>query len=361
LTVAFVAAKHEVGFLPMAWAAPAYSRRRVDQAGATYADPASSAEDRELARAVINNWRSSHSFPLNTIQVNLRRAAASYERDPTVAQRIKRLPSIRHKLERFPGMQLSRMQDLGGCRAVVSSVDGVEQVANYYRNESRMKHRLVREDPYIANPKPSGYRGVHLVYSYFSDRSSTWNGLKIEVQIRSRLQHAWATAVETVGTFTQQALKSSLGEEHWLRFFALMSSWLAMREGTATVPETPDDPTALARELRRYARRLDVVERLAAYGQALQYAEQHMGTMRGAHTFLLELNIPEKTLLARTYADQLVAAEEYSAIERAIESDPGKDAVLVSVESLATLRRAYPNYFLDTSVFLESVREAIAT
>jgi Region found in RelA / SpoT proteins len=362
LSVALVAAEHEVGFLPIvAWAAPAYSRRRVDQAGATYVDRTAAVEDREIARAVINNWRSSHSFPLNTIQVNLRRAAANVDRDPTVAQRIKRLPSIRHKLERFPGMQLSRMQDLGGCRAVLSSVDGVHRVVDYYKSESRMKHRLVREDPYIANPKPSGYRGVHLVYSYYSDRSSTWNGLKIEVQIRSRLQHAWATAVETVGTFTQQALKSSLGEEDWLRFFTLMSSWLATREGTPTVPDTPDNPTTLAQELRRYARSLDVVERLAAYGQALRYAEQQMETMRGGHTFLLELNIPERTLLARTYADSLLAAEEYSAVERAIEGDPTKDAVLVSVESLATLRRAYPNYFLDTSAFLESVREAIAT
>jgi len=45
---------------------------------------------------------------------------------------------------------------------------------------------------------------------------------------------------------------------------------------------------------------------------------------------------------------------------RSIEGDPTRDAVLVSVESLSALRRAYPNYFLDTSAFLESVEEAIA-
>ncbi len=35
------------------------------------------------------------------------------------------------------------------------------------------------------------------------------------------------------------------------------------------------------------------------------------------------------------------------------------DAVLVSAESLVALKRAYPNYFLDTKVFLSAVRKAI--
>jgi len=223
----------------MAWVAPAYTRGQVDRAGGTYIADLASREDRELALSVINNWRTSHGFPLNTLQMNLRDVANRYDRDPTIAQRIKRLPSIRHKLERFQKMHLSQMQDLGGCRAVLSSVENVRQVADYYKTSSRMKHKLVREDSYIDQPKPSGYRATHLVYSYFSDKSTTWNGLKIEVQIRSRRQHAWATAVETVGTFTQQALKSSLGAEAWLRFFALMSSAHSLREGTPLVPGTP--------------------------------------------------------------------------------------------------------------------------
>jgi hypothetical protein len=68
-----------------------------------------------MALAIINNWRSSHRYPLNGIQVNLRKITTKLDSDPTVAQRIKRLPSIRHKLERFHGMDLARMQDIGGC------------------------------------------------------------------------------------------------------------------------------------------------------------------------------------------------------------------------------------------------------
>ncbi len=67
---------------------------------------------------------------------------------------------------------------------------------------------LAQKDDYIEHPKESGYHGIHLIYQYRSDKRTDNNSLKIEVQLRSQLQHAWATAVETVGTFVQQALKS---------------------------------------------------------------------------------------------------------------------------------------------------------
>lgn len=311
-----------------------------------------------MALAVINNWRSSHSYPLNALQVNLRKLAASHDHDPIVAQRIKRLPSIRHKLERYDWLTLSVMQDIGGCRAVMSSVKEVNSLVNHYTTKSRAKHHLVRHDPYIDKPKRSGYRGVHLVYSY--DGQPDWDGLKVEIQIRSRLQHAWATSVEIAGAFTQQALKSSMGSDDWLRFFTLMSSALALREGTPTVPGTPEDSVALTKELRRYASKLKAVERLTSYGTTIQHVEKTMEGVKGGHSFVLELDMAAQQLTIWDFASALQATEQYEALERAIAEQPNKDAVLVSVESIAALQRAYPNYFLDTTAFVESVQEAIA-
>ena len=154
-------------------------------------------------------------------------------------------------------MNLARMQDLGGCRAVVSDIAEVESLVESFLS-SRHKHRLVRQDDYIQHPKPSGYRGRHLIYAYRSDRTETWNNLAIEVQIRTRLQHAWATAVETVGLFTNQALKSSIGESQWLRFFQVMSSVIALQERQPTVEDTPSDLPTLTRELKELAAELDV-------------------------------------------------------------------------------------------------------
>lgn len=339
---------------------PLYSRTQVKKAGRTYVDPKATVEDRAIALSIVNNWRSAHGYPLNTFQMSMRRMVRNYSGDPLVAQRIKRLPSIRHKLERFPTLNVSQMQDLGGCRAVVASVDQVDGVVDYILNKSRAKHPLLRHDPYIDNPKPSGYRGVHLVYAYNSDRIQTWNGLKVELQIRTRLQHSWATAVETVGTFTRQALKSSQGQDRWLRFFALMGTAHAIREGRPPVPDTPTDLVELRDELRDLVAELDVINRLTAFGQTLQVLGD---TDPAAKVFLLELkteNDKSVALTLRSYADTAVATEEYRALEEATQSDPGTDVVLVSVESLAALDKAYPNYFLDTTVFLETVVDAIA-
>src|SRR5919204_46159 len=229
----------------MAWTTPLYSHEQIDEAGRILIATLASPEDRERALAITNNWRSSHAFPLNTFQMTLRRVVRRFDADPTVAQRTKRLPSIVSKLERLSWLSLSEMQDLGGCRAVLSDVETAQAVADFYRHHSNIRHRLLREDDYIGQPKRSGYRGIHLIYAYESDRNPTFNKLKIEMQIRSRLQHAWATAVETVGAFTAQALKSSAGERDWLRFFALISAALAAREETPSVPETPSDSREL--------------------------------------------------------------------------------------------------------------------
>jgi ppGpp synthetase/RelA/SpoT-type nucleotidyltranferase len=350
----------------MAWAAPEYSLVEVDKAGLVLAkrkpaEPVFAHFDVEMGHAlsVINNFRSSHNFPLNTFQIGLRRRAKQIDATSLVAQRIKRLPSIRHKLRiMHKWITLSQMQDIGGCRAVLTNVANVHKLVADY-GQSDIKHKLEKMHDYIKNPKPTGYRSVHLVYRYNSDRSKTYNGLRIEIQVRSILQHAWATAVETVGLFTQQALKSRQGQKEWLRFFALMGSALAQREHQPLVPGTPVDKAELTRELRDCATSLDVVNHLHAFSQALQVTEKP-GPQK-AHYFLLQLDPVAKEVKVSGYTQHelLQASSDYEAAEQS-GSGAGIDAVLVSVESLASLKRAYPNYFLDTGVFIQAVESAIA-
>jgi len=338
----------------VAWTQQLFTLAEIEAAGQTLIAPMTSREDRELAVRITNNWRSAHAFPLNTLQVNLRRVAREFDPEATVAQRLKRLPSIVTKLERLDWLTLAEMQDLGGCRAVVDDVDMALAVAERYRN-ARLRHRLIQEDNYIAHPKRSGYRGIHLIYGYSSDKNPAYNGMKIEMQIRSRLQHAWATAVETVDMFTNQALKSSVGEQNWLRFFVLMSAVIALREESPRVPGSPHDIRELLDELRGLAGDLRVTQRLAAYGQALRFFED---PVIGGNFMLLELDAAAGQLRLRTYANPAAAAVAYDAIESAAE--PSVDVVLVRAESADALRRAYPNYFADSTAFIAAVEDAIA-
>ena len=349
----------------MAWTTLRFDRGQVNAAARKLvAFQVSEGFDFELFREynealpIINNWRSSHSFPLNTFRVNLDRTARRIDSSCLTAQRIKRLSSITDKLVRFPQMKLSQMQDIGGCRAIVGSMEQLSELVSAYK-KSQVKHSIISTDDYGASPRLSGYRGVHLVWRYRSDKSRAYNDLKIEMQLRTALQHAWATAVETVGRFLQQALKSSIGDQPWLRFFELMGTVIAFREGANPVPNTPTDWQELCSEVRRYASDLDVLNRLPAFGEALQILEQP--DVERADYFLLQIEPGEhRVTVAGFKTNQLeVAASQYLEIEKTIEKGGDKDAVLVSVDSVSALRRAYPNYFADTHVFIGLVREVL--
>jgi hypothetical protein len=351
-------------FQNMAWATPKHTKTQIDRAGIVLVSEPPAGDfngwfdEYDDALVKINNWRSSHNFPLNTFQVGLREKGRQVTSNCLVAQRIKRLSSIALKLRRFPSIRLSQMQDIGGCRAIVDNVAQVRKLVNLYK-KSGIKHKLDHIDDYIDKPQKSGYRGVHLIYRYYSDRKPTYNGLKIEMQIRSPLQHAWATAVETVGTFIKQALKSSQGEEEWLRFFALMGTAIAHRERTAAVSDTPTKKVELKRSLQKYATKLDVERRLRTYGAALQTLEQP--SAQNAHYYLLRLDpaLNQVTVTGYKFNELEQASQEYLAVERDLKNHIGSDAVLVSVESLDSLRRAYPNYFFDTNVFIDAVNIAL--
>ncbi len=317
----------------------------------------------EHALVVVNNWRSSHSYPVNTFQMGLRqRVARVDDRGPLVSQRIKRLAAIKAKLVRFESMDLARMHDIGGCRAVVASIPKVQQLVDSYL-KSDMKHELKRNDDYIREPKDDGYRGIHLIYAHQSSSHPQYNGLRIEVQIRTQLQHAWAAAVETVGTMLQQSLKSHQGEAEWLRFFALMGTAMALRERAPRVPNTPWRRAEFIPELRQLAAKLNVAQRLRGYGAALSTKMLEHPDLKNAHFFLVQLDPKEHQTMITGFVktQQQEATDMYLKVERDIADTPGAEAVLVSVSSLKALRRAYPSYFLDTNRFLQALQRAIAS
>src|ERR1700730_2334177 len=167
----------------MPWSLPEHSREEVNRAARNLiktldeftSDPEPGKVSGFLADKwlgsfdVVGNWRTSHSWPLNTFKLWLLTKAKQVDEHTLVAQRLKRLSSIMQKLRRFPNMKLSQMQDIAGCRAILGSVASVYDLVALYK-KSDIKHKLVHEDDYISAPKESGYRGVHLVYAYNSDK-----------------------------------------------------------------------------------------------------------------------------------------------------------------------------------------------
>ena len=77
-----------------------------------------------------------------------------------------------------------------------------------------------------------------LIYKYKNNQHPQYDGLRLELQIRTKLQHIWATAVETMGTFLGQALKSRQGDKAWIDFFAETSSAFALMENCNPLPRS---------------------------------------------------------------------------------------------------------------------------
>lgn len=340
------------------WPRPKFSRGAVDRAGRILLLGATDSTTTE-AEEVISNWRACHAYPINTFQATLRDRCKGIASEHVVAQRLKRTPSIIDKLRRFPAMNLSRMQDIGGLRAVVPKIDEANALfLSYSKGTKRFKHVLVNQKDYVHHPKSSGYRGYHLVWKYRGQNEDAYDGLCLEMQIRTQIQHAWATAVETAGTFLEQGLKSSEGSREWLDFFSLVSSGFALQEGTQVgEPWGSLDPSDIIRKIINDEKKLNVRDTLSAFQQTTMHASRNK--LKGY--FLVTLDV-RRGMTEITWFDQQYlseATQRYLECEREIDRGRIVQAVLVSTTSLTQLKRAYPNYFLDTSLFLAYLNDLI--
>jgi ppGpp synthetase/RelA/SpoT-type nucleotidyltranferase len=344
---------------------PEYNAGEIDRAGKLIAREKTGSGFVSIehfdAVMVFENWRSSHSYPMQVIRNNLANRARSVDKNALIAQRLKRFESIVSKLRREPTMKFSQMQDIGGCRAILSTVGQVEELLRIHQeawNKNPNRHILHRCKNYIEQPKPSGYRGIHLIYKFKSlqNERSVHNSQRIEIQLRSRLQHVWATAVEVVGAFTNEALKSSQGSEDWQRLFALMGSVLAIRERRALVPNTPDRPE-LYLQIKKLSEKIRAEEFLAGCSTAAVHVEQRSVK---AEAFLLVLNVRTRRVNVRPFKTITEAGEEYNLTERRNEGKDYLQTVLVSVDSIGALKTAYPNYYLDVSQFLLELRRILS-
>jgi putative GTP pyrophosphokinase len=345
----------------MTWPTPQYTRNQVSKAGEFLASRGDGPlEGSEIdvwmhSYEVLANWRACHGYPINTFQATLRNRLKKIDPSALVAQRLKRTPSIVNKLRRLKGMNLARMQDIGGLRAVVRGLRTLDALNDAYVNTA-LTHEHVAQYDYVRHPKPSGYRSIHLVYRYKARDASPYDGLLLELQLRTRVQHSWATAVETAGTFLEHSLKSNEGPEEWLKFFALAGHAFAHLEGSAPIPgfEEMSRAETFVRATAE-AQRLHIRDMLLGYSSAVRAIAP--GTKRAAFYLVqLDVNEQEKTVSITPFArDQLERASTAYAEAEKQASLTGNQVVLVSAGSIESLRRAYPNYFLDTHEFLRNL------
>lgn len=342
----------------MAWEIPMESKSKVDWAGKILIVSESSESNKKTAITTLNNWRASHSYPIHIFKKRIKEYAEKLDKNCTYAGRLKREVSIIRKLKRFPKMKLSRMQDIAGCRVIFSNSKLCETFYEEYYENGNMKHKMVDFRNYITKPKKDGYRGIHVIYKYVSQKKGKepFNGLSIEIQIRSRLQHIWATTVEIVDFFTEENLKFGQGSNKWKEFFKLVSCVFALMEYRPRVPGLTESKEALSVKIKKLEEELGVIEKLKHWAASIEHMD-FMKKKLEEHYFLLEIDTQIQRLTITSFPKNKYkeVLNKLRDREERFKDRREFDVVLVDADNIEDLKETYPNYFVDVNDFIKKL------
>ncbi len=314
-------------------------------------------DDVRDAFLIANNWRNAHAYPMRSIHASVRYHVGANNLDAITAARLKRMPAIRRKLSRIK-VKLHRLQDLGGCRIILPSIADTRLLVGVLGDN--LPSTVDKESDYISSPKDDGYRSQPLIFCFRRPNKATpFDDLRIEVQVRTRLQHSWATSVEAVGLYRGEELKNQKGDPNWLRLFALMSAEFAEAEDCAEVPGTPDS-RGRKREIRDLEKALG----------ALMVLESVTNGFRGADAILAPGYKPSHYLIRYDHSTKRVHVDPYNQVGKATVSydkaeatlragDQNDGVALVEVDKINDLKAAYPNYFGDVDIFQRQLRQIV--
>ncbi|EST52273.1 GTP pyrophosphokinase [Brevibacillus panacihumi W25] len=117
-----------------------------------------------------------------------------------VVGRVKKVESLLNKAkekgidfsdEQWPQKVAQEVNDIAGLRVVCRYVDDVREVQQLLQEREDIVVHDIKD--YIATPKPSGYRSIHMIVSYTVYHGSEKITLFCEIQIRTLGMNFWAT------------------------------------------------------------------------------------------------------------------------------------------------------------------------
>jgi len=354
-----------------------YSGKEINRAGEKLTSESVLDYEDEFSNAMntLSFWRFTHEVPLEEAYELVESITSQKDKKSICAKRLKRHVSIVNKLRRFEKMKLRNMQDIGGCRAIVGSIKKLRQVERELkkRPEFKIRDNKPKIKDYIINPKDDGYRSVHLI-GKFNDSE----GLEkyIEVQLRTIVQHYWATALEIVDLFTQQSLKTNQGQIVWKSFFKDVSELFALIDKIHMFdtlnPQSQFDGLyeqiigqknivekkrilGCCKRVVEACRRLQIIEKLEAYTGSLKVIDDRLRDESIKGYVLLQIDLNNKTVNTEVIDEEEAEKASIYYVEAEKKAALQKNTVVALVFSNAVggIKSAYPNYFADSSEFIK--------
>ncbi len=334
---------------------PHFSKNQVVDAGALLRSGTATDSEKSHADEVTNYWRRIHLEPLQRM---MQVSYSCLDDDSTpVAGRIKKYDTIVDKLRRYSTTKLPTMYDIAGCRIVVNDLCTLEQLCYRltsvpeYDEEKSSKKNYLR----IPHPSQSGYRGRHLIFAF--DDLECKHKLFVELQVRTKLQHLWSTAVELYDKAAKTRLK--FGEKNptsW-QFFRRASELIRCLENNeAIVPERIREAFPISEASSAALGTLNVLKEASESSSVL-------ATFFDDFEYCLVDFLSSEQSIMIFETDEEHAIDDYFKHENAlffgetVESAVDHDTVLVRGHSLDQLAVLYPNYFGDISEFINLINK----
>ncbi|OGQ59729.1 MAG: hypothetical protein A3J24_08745 [Deltaproteobacteria bacterium RIFCSPLOWO2_02_FULL_53_8] len=243
------------------------------------------------------------------------------------------------------------MDDVAGCRLIFGTVGELYKFRDEF-HKARFKHKRKNETDkydYIKRSKSTGYRGIHDIYSYDvnSKNGDRYRGLLVEIQYRTLVQHAWATAVEVIGFITENQPKFQQGDKRYEHCMALASEILSRAHEGATGPF----PEKSNEEILAEFSALDGEIHLLRILIGLNSSEAKSSDGKNSILIFKE----DGSLEIKNFKDATDALKELFRLEKEF---PSLDIVLVKADTNEEVRIAFKNYFSDAKDFLRLLTDA---
>ncbi|CRL44788.1 Region found in RelA / SpoT proteins [Sodalis glossinidius str. 'morsitans'] len=330
-----------------------FSKNQIKKAGESIRKEGVTNENVQL----IQNYRAAHLYPLMIIKNLVWKHIQKIAPNAIIARRLKRLPTIIDKLTRdtLDGinkntMCVTRMQDIGGCRVIVDNKEQLLRV-NSSLEQSRTLYITKLSRDYNINPKKTGYRGIHRVYQCYGKRKEhDWKGFTIELQLRTRLQHLWATTVEVVDLCEGKTLKTNPydADPRWIAFFREMSDFLADEDGFISLSNEQKKQSLIALN-----EALNAQKKLESFN--LIFSGRKISHDKNKYRYaIIGICLSDKTTHVNFFGERKKhdAIRLYSEIEK----NDLWNGLFVEMSDIWQLQYAYPNYLIDTHQFVEKLK-----
>jgi len=354
-----------------------YSTNKIKTAGKTLIK----INNDEASLDVLSFWRSLHAEPLDMATELVESTGIKINKNVLVASRLKRTESVVNKLCRLKNkVQLSTMNDIAGCRAILPNLKEVNKLVGKLSKDKTFK----KFRDYINTPRDSGYRSIHMIGKFLNSEYDKY--MNVELQIRTVVQHSWATAVEIVDLFTKDSIKTNQGSKEWSDFFTQLSKLffildksfdLASQNKKIDVNNKDEyfqeaykiffSECSKARVFDDVIKMSDLISELDIVNKFQLFAKSVKLTIEDNKDLMFEdgyiLLVIDKNsdnnfkVESKTYHKDLVeeATKDYLIAEKKVIDNEHYVTALVSSNSMGEIEKAYPNYFADSTSFSEYI------